>query len=321
MNRTRLLWLLSVALVLSLVAWYAQQRWHKQKALAGLTERLAHRVGGRAGARLPCALILKQRPLVLLILGQSNAGNHGVGEHRLGAPVNVIADDGHCYLSTDPLPGATGAGNSIWSRLPAALAAEGFSRPLVFGVLAVDASTAGEWSASEGPLPVLLDRLLQQMSAAGMPPNLVLWQQGEADARAQTTAVEYQTALVVVSRRLRAAGVGVPMVLARSTVCRSGPVERLRTVVQDLADQPGFAEGPDTDTLLSPAHRSDGCHFNESGLQEAAALWARTLIPLAATREVGLHRPIVEPAATELAVFNFGVQHFRRRRHNALRIA
>src|SRR4051812_7416200 len=61
---------------------------------------------------------LRERPLtvlppstfVFLVLGQSNAANHGETRHR--ADGNVFAFDGKLYEAEDPLPGATGDGGS-----------------------------------------------------------------------------------------------------------------------------------------------------------------------------------------------------------------
>jgi hypothetical protein len=52
----------------------------------------------------------------------------------------------------------------------------------------------------------------------------------------------------------------------------------LRAAVQALADgDRRFRLGPDTDALLAPQDRFDGCHFSEAGLQGAALKWAQVL--------------------------------------------
>ena len=56
-----------------------------------------------------------QPPTLLLVLGQSNAGNHG--ETRSDSTFGVLLAEGRCYRMADPLAGGTGSGGSIWTRL------------------------------------------------------------------------------------------------------------------------------------------------------------------------------------------------------------
>lgn len=255
--------------------------WRRQAhADDNLRQRVSHRVVAGTGTRIACATLLQQQPVVLLVLGQSNAGNHGTSASA-GAAVAVIGDDGACYHSGDPLPGATGIGASIWSRLPAALAAAGVARPAVFAVLAVDASSVQEWTQARSPLPALLKATVQRAMGLNLAPTLVLWQQGESDALLGTAAGNYQQGLATLATRLQAVGVAAPIVLARSTVCRNTPSATLRAAIGQLvASDSRFRLGPDTDDLVGATERSDGCHFGDSGLQAAAERWASSIAPL-----------------------------------------
>lgn len=277
----RTAWIAAALLVLAAAAVAAAVEWRRQaRADDNLRQRVAQRVVAGAGTRIDCATLLQQRPVVLLVLGQSNAGNHGTAAGP-GAAVTVIGDDGACHRSSDPLPGATGTGASIWSRLPAALAAAGVERPVVFAVLAVDASSVHEWTHPRSPLPPLLKATAQRAIGLGLAPTLVLWQQGESDARLGTAADTYRQGLSTLAADLQAAGVAAPVVLARSTVCRNAPSEPLRAAIGQLVTSDSrFRLGPDTDDLVGPADRSDGCHFGDSGLQAAAERWARSIAPL-----------------------------------------
>ena len=138
-----------------------------------------------------------------------------------------------------------------------------------------------EWTDPRGPLPALLDTLARGLHAAGLAPTLVLWQQGEADARAGTPPASYQQGMRSVAGRLQAAGIAAPLVLAQSTLCRNEPSAPLRAAIVQLASTDSrFRLGPDTDTLAGAPYRNDGCHFAEAGLQAAAERWAQTLAPL-----------------------------------------
>src|SRR6202162_5064677 len=60
----------------------------------------------------------RRRPAVIITLGQSTAGNHGLGLYKARNRVyNFSPDDGCCYHATDPLLGASGAGANFATRL------------------------------------------------------------------------------------------------------------------------------------------------------------------------------------------------------------
>jgi HAMP domain-containing protein/lysophospholipase L1-like esterase len=279
--------LLALILVAGLAATAAYWRRvkHAQDSLARHLQdiRLA-----RPDTQIPCASLKATKPLVLLVLGQSNAANHGeIG--ALAGPLDMVTSNprgtASCHRVFDPLPGGTAAGHSLWSRLPLALAQAGVSRPIVVGLLGVDATSVADWTDDGSPLLVRLQTLARQMTAAGFAPDLVLWQHGESNARLGTTAQDYAQRVRRLSALLKAAGVQAPVVLARSTVCRSAPSAAIRTAVQTLvassaAASPQFLMGPDTDALSAPHQRRDGCHFSSAGLDAGAAQWAQVLAPL-----------------------------------------
>lgn len=228
-----------------------------------------------------CADVAADRPLVLLALGQSNAGNHG-SPASVKRMVTVVAD-GRCFRSVAPLPGGTGTGGSIWERLPESLAAGGYRRPVVISVLAVDASHIGDWVDEGSPLRQRLAAHVKSMLAAGLPPQFVLWQQGEADARAGRAAESYASSLDRLAILLGEAGVDAPILLARSTVCRSAPNAAIRSAIDGLIAKDGrFRSGPDTDQLSGEEYR-DGCHLTVAGLDGVAGLWAEAIGHLVAS--------------------------------------
>lgn len=252
-----------------------------QAAQASLEARIASIRPAPAGARSDaCADWRSQQPLVLLALGQSNAANHGEAGPS-PAPVRVV-HDGRCLWAGDPLPGATGDGGSIWARLPPRLAtqlpASWRQRPVVLAVMAVDATTLRDWVHDGSPLRPRLLRAAQALVASGLPPSLVLWQQGEADARRGTPAAQVADDLDAFAGLLAGAGIQAPWMLALSTVCRSAPHAGVRGAVQQRTrDGRRFVPGPDTDALTGAAMRRDGCHFTAAGLDSAADLWAAAL--------------------------------------------
>jgi lysophospholipase L1-like esterase len=284
-GKRRLKLLLIAALAVVAVAacvWQLRRDAHQRS----LTARLNDRVPLPLAHAADCLVPTQTRPLHLLVLGQSNAANHG---ERAAAPsplVTLVTSAG-CALVHDPLPGATARGASIWSPLPQALAEMGVARPLRFSVLAVDASLLADWVAPASPLRAELVALLSGLRQKGHLPDLVLWQQGEADARQGTLATDYEAGIRSLDVLLKTQGVKAPMLLALSTRCRSEPGQAVRQAIGRLTASGPMLAGPDTDTLAAPEMRHDGCHFSASGQQAAARLWAQALVaalPLAPGR-------------------------------------
>ena len=230
----------------------------------------------------PCnAVHSKPAPLVLLVLGQSNAGNHGLdnpAKTGLGAPKAKVFVGAGCQVTADPLPGGTGGHGSIWSRPPLHLQSLGLDRPVVVALLAVDATRIKEWSRASGPLVARLDSLIEQLKLAQLQPDLVLWQQGEADALAGTPEAAYADGLDQLRAHLRAGGVLAPILAARSTICQGSEGAAVRSAIgQVVARHADMCLGPDTDTLQGP-HRNRDCHFSSLGLDAAARMWAQAIV-------------------------------------------
>lgn len=235
------------------------------------------RSGADAAVPSPCGSTATPRPYVLLALGQSNAGNHGMPTAKARGPITMVWD-GRCISAQDPLPGATGTGESIWPRLVAALARKPDQRPVVMSILAVDSSSIDDWTRDKSPLRGELTRQLASLKEMNLPPDAILWQQGETDARDATTAEEYAAKLDLLAGVLTRAGIDAPVFLARSTVCRTSPSLPIRDAIERKITQGGrWKSGPDTDRLNGPVLRRDGCHFSAAGLDAAAGLWAAAL--------------------------------------------
>ncbi len=266
-----------LAITVSITSVMVLRLYERQQQNAELAARLEkiRRVGSEA--EISCAEVAAGRPLVLLALGQSNAANHGTLIRRESKPIRLLAQ-GKCVEATDPLPGATGNGGSIWQRLPDALGKQENEGSVVMSVLGVDGSSIEDWTSSDSPLPALLVERVRSMRPLGLPPTFVLWQQGEADVRDGTSAEEYSTRLDRLAAILDEAGSEAPIILATSTVCRSAPNDAIRNAIQSkAADNPRFRLGPDTDLLLGEKFRRDGCHLSSEGLDNAARLWAASI--------------------------------------------
>lgn len=263
--------LLAFAIIVSIVA-YSKHRRNNTSVAA----RMEQIVSSGKSPEIPCTEVAASRPLVLLALGQSNAGNHGSPSARAFEPVILFAE-GKCIKTTEPLPGATGTGGSIWQRLPSMLSIKNNSRPIVLSVLAVDATSIDDWTNEKSPLNNRLSSHVQSMNRANLAPNLVLWQQGETDAQLGTSKDDYSSGLNRLAAKLDKAGLYAPILIALSTRCQTSSSETIRSAIETtVTSDHRFRLGPDTDTLSGDIHRN-GCHLTADGLSSAAKMWATTI--------------------------------------------
>lgn len=224
-----------------------------------------------------CAEIKSRNPLVLLALGQSNAGNHG--ELAVGNSEFVpLFAEGKCLLSRAPFPGGTGVGGSIWQYLPTHLRPLLGSRPVLLSILAVDATVIDDWTASSSPLRRRLLAYLSAMQAQGFTPNFILWQQGEADAKAALSTEAYSARLDALASSLSGAGNSSPILLARSTICGSPANHAIHLAIDNkLKEGNIFRAGPNTDGLTGDTYRVAGCHLTTAGQIKSAQMWAEAI--------------------------------------------
>lgn len=256
---------------------YAWHRTHPKQAAPGDNVANIFRPTGLTPAN--CPFDTQPRPLMILVLGQSNAGNHGelFPDTSTTQPTTFFFE-GKCYRTTGPAPGATGEGGNLWSILGPDLTRIA-GREVVFSILAVESTRIRDWTANGR----LLDRLvftLADQRQHGFVPDLVLWQQGEADARTYTTHSKYLERLNALVAILRNGDASAPLVAALSTRCRNNGSEAIRRAIGGaaLTDASIFV-GPDTDALADLTRR-DGCHFSATGLHAAANLWREALTNL-----------------------------------------
>lgn len=256
--------------------------WMSGKADRALALRLQERAAPPLAAAQPCQGPTGRR-LVVLALGQSNAGNHGAETEppaRGDGPAVTVFSNGRCGRSGDPLAGGTGQHRSIWSRLEAQLERRGLPLELVVALLAVDSTTIDDWTRDSSPLKAELTHLLQSLVASSLKPDLVVWQQGESDARQGTSMTDYERRFEKLLAQLRGAGVQAPVLMARSTRCRNQTGQAVIDAQARLAQRHALLQiGPDTDALAGDLRHMD-CHFSRSGLDAAASAWADAIVPV-----------------------------------------
>ena len=209
------------------------------------------------------------RRMVGLILGQSNVANHGPKPADAGPGVSVLAD-GVLRPARDPLPGASGDGGSVWTRLAPKLIAAGLFDEIVLVPAAAGGTAMADW-APGGACHDRIVAALAEVAAAGLEVSHVFWHQGERDTLLQTPGRHYRRDFLALVETLRGRGVSAPIILCIASYRFGATNAEVRAVQQAMADPAaGIVAGPDTDTL-GPELRYDDCHFNARG-QEAFAV-------------------------------------------------
>lgn len=220
---------------------------------------------------------------VFLVMGQSNAANHG--DHRHTASDTVFSLDFfrmQATIASDPLPGASGNGGSIWTRLGDRLTSAGLFKRVLFIPIAFGGTFVADWAPSgtmNRRTAFALGRLRRALRTPVINVSAVLWQQGEAEANhTKMSAAQYRRAFDEVVADLRAKGVFAPVMVACSTLCEAGErthdnTDEIRKALLAMEDPAsGILRGPDTD-VVGPEHRYDRCHLAGSGLNLCADLW------------------------------------------------
>ena len=221
---------------------------------------------------------------LFVVAGQSYATNCNDERFQVAEPHGrVVAFDsakGTWGIAHDPQPAPDNSdGGSIWPPLGDALAKE-LRVPIGFANVAVGATSSQQWMP-EGQLHPRLMKTGQTLGRF----RAVLWQQGESDVIAKTTAEKYVANLKAIRENAaKAWGFEPPWLLAKSThhpTVYNDPAGegRIRAAIDELVKLPSFRAGPDTDTLTGE-NRGDAKsrrHFSGIGQRRAAAMWFAVL--------------------------------------------
>ena len=227
---------------------------------------------------VPARKAFRKNVPVILVFGQSNAANEGLGPAETSADVfNWNYIDGKCYKAGDPMLGATGSGGSLMVRLGEKLVREGVFPAVVFVPLAVGGTFVHDWTPQGRYFPRLLGAL-RRLRKMRHPPTHILWHQGEADASFGTAPDAYMARFQAIVAAIRAEGCSAPIYIANATRCGSIVSSDIRTAQRRLADGRTILAGPDTDAISHSDDRAaDGVHMSASGLDKHAELWFQIL--------------------------------------------
>ncbi len=251
-----------------------------RKKLASILSASAVAQGHASKHERPLSVLSGKKTFVLLTLGQSNAANHGETKRRSVESVFAF-DKSKLYDAEDPLPGATGDGGSVWTRLGDRIVAAGKCDAVVLIALGVTGSAVSEW-APGGVHNVALRAAIADAERAGLSLSHVLWHQGETDVVRGTSKVDYERAFLSLVADLRSARVTAPIYVAVATHYSLPHSGTSVAAIQDaqrelgLRHSDGLFAGADTD-VIGNRDRYDGTHFSNEGLKRAADLWFESM--------------------------------------------
>jgi Carbohydrate esterase, sialic acid-specific acetylesterase len=227
----------------------------------------------------PC-LPAGESTAVIVALGQSNAGNYGMGRYAATEAVdNFDPDTGRCFAATDPLLGADGSGSSFLTRLGDLLVQSGrFKRAIVVSIAVGGASVYDLASIHLHRI----DNLIAKLRKADLTPTYILFEQGETDAMQNATEPEYLASLTTLVKKFRSEGYEAPFFVALSTKCDEVHPKNRRVIriAQAAAVNPdlNIRRGPDIDMIGNSGRVQGHCHMNEIGTLAQAGLWAAFIV-------------------------------------------
>ncbi|MEN2991746.1 sialate O-acetylesterase [Tistrella sp. BH-R2-4] len=222
--------------------------------------------------------------ITILIAGQSNAANTVPDRRQAGRGAYSLMG-GHCHHLADPLPGASGWKGSMWPLFADGLTAS-TGRPVVLIGAAVGGSRVADWSSPYGHAIAGLPARITTATAAGLPVDLVIWIQGEADANRDTPAERYTAGLTRVIDRIDGLTGGSPWIIVPTALRIDGrqnmAIRRAQNMVIDAA--PRRHRGPDLDRINGPGDRHDGVHLARAAADRVAAALAEQAAAIVAGR-------------------------------------
>lgn len=245
---------------------------------------------------------------IYLVAGQSNSANYGSEKLQPSSGYVVAFDGNRWQRALDPQLGAAGGGGSFIPPL-GDLLHQASGVPIGFASIGVGGTSVREWlpvgsryeklTTTGGHSRVhpeggyectgeLFNNLVNRLVYLGPQGcRAVLWHQGESDAGQarsgypadrQISGDDYRQYMELLIRRSReVAGWDVPWFTALATYHSESDAmdDEFRDAQRSIWKLDNVFAGPDSDSLRIPFR--DGVHFNRSGLEAHARLWAEAM--------------------------------------------
>jgi hypothetical protein len=209
---------------------------------------------------------------VILVAGQSNAGNFGTGSAYTPSNngiYNFNISNGGTYEAAEPLLGNDSSGFGFPIRLADKLITAGHFTKVILVPMACGGTSVAQWAT--GDCRHRITAMCSRLQHANLTPTFGLWHQGETDGGLGTSQAVYSARLAAVLWAFRSGGVVAPFFIAQ--VSYPNVSAGIRAAQADAANGIDVFLGPDTDTLTTGYRAVDGVHFNGSGLAAHAQLW------------------------------------------------
>ena len=238
----------------------------------------APQINGRSPVECPP----QDDAIVIVTGGQSNAANTNSvrSETKSGDGVFDFFD-GRCFVSSDPVPGASGDNGSLWPLLGLWIAGS-TSRPVVMLHGAIGGTQVEDWlDRRSGYLESLTNRIMY-LRSFGFEPDLVIWHQGETDAAVVSDMGYLKENFTELMKALHLAAPKGSIYLFQASKClgmgRENGIRQFTLTQALVADELDFViRGLNTDSLGNDL-RWDTCHFNAAGRKEIVSRVGPNLI-------------------------------------------
>lgn len=226
-------------------------------------------------------LVGGENTAIILTIGQSTSANICNSAYTpSNAKVhNLNIHNGAMYRAVDPLLGPDGLNGNWASELGDKLITAGTYDRVILVPIALSGANANEWGS--GACNHRIVCAIKRLSAFGMTPTFVLYQQGESEQIDGISKVTYKTGVTATIATLRGLGVSAPIFIAKATMVAGVVSATIQAGQAELVDNPnGVYAGADADSL-DGTNRFDGTHWNATGRAALATLWQSVLTPFA----------------------------------------
>jgi hypothetical protein len=220
---------------------------------------------------------------VLLVIGQSNAANHGEKKFLTKYPSKVFSYfNGKCFVASSPLLGASGIDGEFITPLADKLIDNGDYKSVVIIASAIGGTPIKLWQKG-GDLNSMMLAVLAEVGSKFKVTD-VIWHQGETDFSAKTATEKYKDSFNSLLKTIRSKdNLMPPVYYAIATKCGPAPDWTANNPIAEAQRSLANSKyniylGADTDNLLLKEDRSLGqCHFSEKGQLKTAEAFAKAI--------------------------------------------
>ena len=227
---------------------------------------------------------------VVLVLGQSNSGNHAEKKYKTQYPTRVLNYYlGKCYSAESPLLGASGLEGEYLTPMADALIEGKNISDVIIVEKSIAGSTIDRWVKGGDLFSNLVSTLTALESRYRV--TQVIWHQGESDFLSDTPTEKYRQSFISLKETLGKIGIKAPIFMFISTKCGYNTnwkvYNQVAVAQQSLIDNREVFLGVDTDSTLLKSDRrpqspsqEPNCHLSQQGQRKIAESISKTILKL-----------------------------------------